>query len=112
VAAPARPHHRLIWKYTLVVVTLVAAAIVSVGVSQSYFAYQDSERAVTGVEADRASSAAVSIDQFIQEILGDLKSVALPTADPGGLERLQSFRGLLGRQKVVSQLTYLDASGT
>ena len=108
---PARLHHRLIWKYTAVVVTLVAAAIVSVGVTESYFTYQDSERAVTGAEADKASSAAVSIDQFIQEILVDLRSVAQATVDPEGLERLQSFRGLLGRQKLVSQLTYLDASG-
>ena len=54
--ATARPHHRLIWKYTVVVVTLVAAAIVSVGVTESYFTYQDSKRAVTGVEADKAAS--------------------------------------------------------
>jgi signal transduction histidine kinase len=111
VEATGRAHQRLIWKYSVVVVTLVAAAIVSVGVTESYFTYQDSKRAVTGVEADKAASAAISIDQFIQDILGDLKSVAVPTADPGGLERLQSFRGLLGRQKLMSQLTYLDATG-
>jgi len=111
VEAQARPHHRLIWKYTAVVVTLVAAAIVSVGLTESYFSYQDSRLAVTGAEADKASSAAVSIDQFIQEILADLESVAWPTVDPGRLDRLQSFRGLLGRQKLVSQLAYLDASG-
>ena len=67
--APARPHHRLIWKYTAVVVVLVTAAIVSVGVTEFYFAYEDSKRAVTGVEADKASSAAVSIEQFMQDIL-------------------------------------------
>ena len=67
--APAGPHHRLIWKYTLVVVVLVTAAIVSVGLTEFYFAYEDSKRAVTGVEADKASSAAVSIDQFVEDIL-------------------------------------------
>jgi len=108
---PGRLRDRLIWKYTVVVVTLVVAAIISVGVSESYFTYEDSKRAVTNSEADKASSAAVSIDQFIQEILGDLKSVAQPSSDPSGLERLQSFRRLLGRQRLVSQLTYLDASG-
>jgi signal transduction histidine kinase len=108
---PGRLRDRLIWKYTVVVVTLVAAAIVSVGVTESYFSYQDSTRAVTGEEADKASSAAVSIDQFIQEILGDLGSVAQRMVDPAGLERLQAFRGLLGRQKAVSQLAYLDARG-
>ena len=47
-AAPPRLHHRLIWKYTAVVVLLVAAAIVSVGVTELYFSYEDSQRAVTG----------------------------------------------------------------
>ena len=46
--ASARPHRRLIWKYTAVVVTLVAAAIVSVGLTELYFAYQDSK---TGCDA-------------------------------------------------------------
>jgi signal transduction histidine kinase len=108
---PARLRDRLIWKYTLVVVTLVAAAIISVGVSESYFTYEDSKRAVTRSEADKASSAAVSIDQFIQEILGDLGGVAQPMVDPGGMERLQAFRSLLHLQKLVSQLTYLDERG-
>jgi signal transduction histidine kinase len=111
VAAPARPHQRLIWKYTLVVVLLVTAAIVSVGLGEFYFAYEDSKRAVTGVEADKASSAAVSIDQFIQDILADLDSVAQPTGDPTQPERIQQFRGLLQRQKLLSKLTYFDASG-
>ena len=41
-----------------VVSLLVAAAIVSVGISEFYFSYEDSKRAVAEVEADRASSAA------------------------------------------------------
>lgn len=109
-AAPSRPHHRLIWKYTAVVVMLVAAAIVSVGVTEFYFSYEDSKLAVTGVEADKASSAAVSIDQFIQEILDDLDSVAR-SKDPDPLERIQEFNGLLKRQRRLSELTYLDANG-
>jgi len=109
VAAPARPHHRLIWKYALVVVLLVTAAIVSVGVTEFYFAYEDSKRAVTGVEADKASSAALSIDQFIQEMLSDLDTVAASTIDPA--QRLQQFRGLQAHQKLLSKLTYFDATG-
>jgi len=108
VRAPARPHHRLIWKYTLVVVLLVIAAIVSVGLTEFYFAYEDSKRALTGVEADKASSAAVSIDQFIQDILRDLDGVAQRTSAE---TRAQRFRGLLQRQKLLSKLTYFDASG-
>ena len=109
--APAGPHHRLIWKYTLVVVVLVTAAIVSVGLTEFYFAYEDSKRAVTGVEADKASSAAVSIGQFVEDILRDLDTVAEPSDDPTRQERVQQFTGLLGHQKLLSALTYFDASG-
>ena len=68
VATPARPHRRLVWKYVAVVGMLVAAAIVSVGISEFWFSYEDSKRAVTEAEADKASSAAISIGQFIQEL--------------------------------------------
>ena len=95
-----------------VVSLLVAAAIVSVGISEFYFSYEDSKRALTEVEADKASSAAVSIDQFIQELLGDLDVVAQPIPDdPVGTERQRSFRNLFLRQRAISALTYLDAAG-
>jgi two-component system, NtrC family, sensor kinase len=98
------------WRYVVVVVTLVAAAIVSVGLTEFYFSYQDSERAVTSLERDKASAAAVSIQQFIQGIVGDLQTVskAFPT---DGADQLQSFEGLLTHQTLISQLTYLDARG-
>ena len=96
-----------------VVSLLVAAAIVSVGISEFYFSYEDSKRAVTEVEADKASSAAISIDQFIRELLGDLDVVAQPIPDdPTGTERERSFKNLFLRQRAVSALTYLDAAGT
>jgi hypothetical protein len=78
----ARPHRRLIWKYTAVVTTLVAAAVVSVGLTEPYFAYQDSKRALTRVERDKASSAATSVQQFMQDILREIDSVAQPTTAP------------------------------
>ena len=103
---PTRPHHRLVWKYTAVVVVLVAAAIVSVGVTEVYFSSEDAKRAVTELEADNASAAAVSIDELMQGILDDLDTVAGPTVD-----RPLLFQGLLKREKQLSELTYLDASG-
>jgi signal transduction histidine kinase len=113
VATPARLHQRLVWKYVAVVGLLVAAAIVSVGISESYFSYEDSKRAVTEVEADKASSAAVSIRQFIEELGSDLERVAQPIpGDPIGTERERSFKSLFLRQRAISALTYLDATGT
>ncbi len=79
----ARPHRRLIWKYTAVVTTLVAAAVVSVGLTEPYFAYQDSKRALTRVERDKASSAATSVHQFMEDILLEIDAVAQPTTATG-----------------------------
>ncbi len=43
-ATPTLPHRRLVWRYVAVVGVLVAAAIVSVGISEFYFSYEDSKR--------------------------------------------------------------------
>ena len=111
-ASPTRLHQRLVWKYVAVVGMLVAAAIVSVGISESYFSYVDGQRAVTEAEADKASSAAISIRQFIEELSGDLERLAQPIpGDPSGTERERSFKSLFLRQRAISGLTYLDASG-
>jgi signal transduction histidine kinase len=113
VATPARPHQRLVWKYVAVVGILVAAAIVSVGISESWFSYEDSQRAVTEAEADKASSAAISIGQFIKELESDLAGVAKQiSGDSTGPERKQSFGRLFLRQRAISALTYIDATGT
>jgi signal transduction histidine kinase len=112
-ATPARSHHRLVWRYVAVVGILVAAAIISVGISESWFSYEDSKRAVTEAEADKASSAAISIRQFIQELERDLDAVAQPIlGDSAGTERERSFMSLFLRQRAISALTYLDATGT
>jgi two-component system, NtrC family, sensor kinase len=114
VEAPARPHRRLIWKYAAVVVTLVAAAVVSVGLTELYFSYRDSEKAVTRVEQDKASSAARSIEQRMQELLRELDGVAQRTVGKGAagfIERKQDFHRLLDHEKLIGRLIYLDASG-
>ncbi len=109
--APARPHRRLIWKYTTVVVALVAAASMSVGLTELYFSYQDSKRALTRVERDKASTAALAIEQAMQNVLRELEALAQPTSDQGkaGLtERLQDFHSLLVREKLVSQPIWMQ----
>jgi two-component system, NtrC family, sensor kinase len=114
VDAPGRPHRRLIWKYAVVVVGLVAAAMISVGLTELYFTSQDIKRAVTRVERDKASSAALSIQQLTTGLLRQLESVAQPTVGtgPAGLEeRTQDFQRVLEREPLISRLTYLDGHG-
>jgi len=95
-------------------VTLVAAAVVSVGLTELYFSYQDSKRALTGFEGDKASSAAASIEQLVQDLLLSLDAVAQPTTSKGsaGLrERNQDFHRLLDRDESISRVSYVDADG-
>jgi len=95
-------------------VTLVAAAVISVGLTESYFSYQDSKRALTRFERDKASSAATSIEQLVQDLLLELDAVAQPTTSTGnaGLqERNQDFHRLLDRDRSISRVSYVDASG-
>jgi len=112
--ASPRPHRRLIWKYTVVVVALVAAAVLSVGLTELYFSYQDSKRALARVERDKTTAAAASITQQMQDLVRQLATVAQPTVAKGGaglVERNRDFHRLLGREKLISQLRYLDATG-
>ena len=94
--------------------TLVGAAIVSVGLTELYFSYQDGKRALTRFERNKASTAATVIEQEVQDILRQLEGVAQPTDARGraGLtERKQDFHRLLEREELVSQLSYLDSNG-
>jgi two-component system, NtrC family, sensor kinase len=114
VDVPARPHRRLIWKYTAVVVGLVAAATISVGLTELYFTSRDIKRAVTRIEQDKASSAALSITQETRTLIRELESVAQPTVGKGraGLEeRNEDFQRVLDREPLISVLTYLDGNG-
>ena len=110
---PARPHRRLIWKYTAVVVALVAAATLSVGLTELYFTSRDIKRAVTRVEQDKAATAAITIEQLTHELIHELDTVAQPTVADGraGLEeRNQDFQRLLEHEELISQLSYVDSS--
>jgi len=91
-----------------VVVTLVAAGIVAVGLTELYFSYQDSKRAISRIEREKASSAATSIKQLMDNVLRELDAVAQPE---GWRARRDDFYRLLDRDELVSQLTYLDSSG-
>jgi signal transduction histidine kinase len=96
-------------------VILVAAAVVSVGLTELYFSYQDSKRALTRFERDKASSAATSIEQLVQNLLLELDAVAQPTAarGPAGLrQRNQDFHRLLDRDSSISRVSYLGTNGT
>jgi signal transduction histidine kinase len=87
------------------VTAIVTAAIVSVGLTELYFSYQDNKGTITRAEYEKASSAAVYIGQWVQDIVD-----ALDSATTGG-DRQLAFQRLLDREQDVTSLTYLDPRG-
>jgi len=81
------------------------------GSASPTFSYDDSQRAVTEAEADKASSAAISIRQFIQELESDLDAVAQPIPATPRTGARAVIQDLFLRQRAISALTYLDATG-
>ena len=93
---------------------LVAAAIVSVGLTELYFTYQDSKRAVTRVERDKAAAAATAIEQRMQEFLRTLDAVAQPTRNRSGGSGRTDTRTSAGSSSgtsSITRLTYVDSTG-
>ena len=96
--APVRPHRRLKWKYTGVVVALVAAAVLSLGLTELYFSYQDTKRALTGVERDKAFTAAGALNRTDVPLttLGSLAADVVAEAIVRGVRAAQSVDGWPG----------------
>jgi signal transduction histidine kinase len=110
----SRPRRRLIRKYVAIITALVVAALVTSGLTELYFSYQDNKRALSRVQSEKASSAAASIDQFATQILDQIKAVARPPLDPETDEldqRELDYLRLLARVSDVRQVSYLDRFG-
>jgi len=109
-----RPRRRLLRKYVALVVALVVAALLTSGLTELYFSYQDNKEALSRIQAEKASSAASSIDQFLDSILRQVRVVSPPPFGTGAAatdERELDYERLLQRVPSVVSVSYLDASG-
>ena len=104
----------LTWKYVAIVAALVVAALLASGLTEAYFSYQDSKRALSKIELGAASSAAALIEQFIDEVHNQLEDVARTPAAVGEAalaERRLDYLRLLERDGSVSTVRYVDGNG-
>ena len=109
-----RPRRRLLRKYVALVAALVVAALLTSGLTELYFSYQDNKEALSRVQGEKASSAAASIDQFLDSILRQVRVVSPPPFGTGAAamdERELDYERLLQRMADVVSVSYLDASG-
>jgi signal transduction histidine kinase len=101
-------------KYAAAFVVVVGSGMVVSGLVHSYFSYRDNKEALIGLQREKATAAADSIQQFVQRLEDDLKSVASPglSTDKQDLERRgEEYRQLLHRVPAIAEVSYLDPSG-
>jgi signal transduction histidine kinase len=105
---------RLFRKYAVVFVALVSGALLTSGLVQFAFSYQETQTALIDLQREKAAGAAVRIEQFVKEIEHQLAG-AIP-AQPEGRSvapaQLRSdYEWLLHQAPAITEVAYLDASG-
>jgi adenylate cyclase len=110
----------LFYKYAAVLVFLVSGALLTSSLFDLYFTHQESRTARLELLQQEARSAAVRIEQYVQDIPAQVAWAIQPVwasgsraADgPAALdERYLGYLGLLRLVPAVVELRYLDASG-
>jgi signal transduction histidine kinase len=105
---------RLFWKYVVLFVTLVSGALLTSGLVEIYFSYQENKSALVRIQREKAEAAASKIEQFIKEIERQIGWTIQPqwSTRAGSLEhRRVDYLRLLHQVPAVTDVSYLDPEG-
>jgi len=116
VAAAARPPARrgqLFRKYLVISFLLVSGALLSSGLLEIYFSYQENQNALLGMQWEKAARAASTIDQYLRQVERQIDwTRQQPWVSGGGLDqRRADFLRLLRQEPAVTEVLYLDSKG-
>ncbi len=113
-ASPDKPRGHLFRKYVVLFVTLVSGALLTSGLIEIYFSFQENKGALVRIQREKALAAASRIEQFIKEIE---RQIGWTTQAPWGARataleqrRFDSLR-LLRQVPAVTEISHLDATG-
>jgi len=103
---------RLFRKYVALFVAVVSFALLTNGMFEIWFSYQENKQALTRIQREQAIAAAGKISQYIKDIEGQIGwTTQLPwTKDSLEQRRFDALR-LLRQVPAITELTQLDASG-
>src|SRR6266704_1712618 len=103
---------RLFRKYVALFVAVVSVALLTNGLFEIWFSYQENKQALTRIQREQAEAAAAKIGQFIKDIEGQIGwTTQLPwTASALEQRRFDALR-LLRQVPAITELAQLDASG-
>jgi signal transduction histidine kinase/HAMP domain-containing protein len=104
----------LFWKYVVLFVVLVSAALLTSGLVEIYFSYKENKSALVNIQREKAAAAASQIDQFIREIEGQIGwTTQASFASQGAVleQRRFDYLRLLRQAPSITEVSYVDASG-
>jgi len=103
---------RLFRKYAALSVLVVTVALLSNGLVQVWFSYQENRQSLVRVQREQAQAAATKIDQFVGEIVNQLGwTVQLPWSQDTMEQRRFDALRLLRQVPAITELSQLDATG-
>jgi signal transduction histidine kinase/DNA-binding response OmpR family regulator len=107
-----KTRRRLFAKYVALFVAVVCLALLSNGVFDVFFYYQEHKAALIRIQREQAEAAAAKIGQFIKEIESQLGWTTQLPWSAGSIEqrRFDALR-LLRQVPAITELAQLDASG-
>src|SRR5437762_1044206 len=104
---------RLFRKYVVICVVLVSGALLTSGLVEAYFSYEENQAAVIRLQHERAAAAASTIEQFLGESGRQLGWLVLPQAAGGSgpEQRRSDVDRLLQLAPAIEAVSYLDPTG-
>ncbi len=108
------PRGRLFWKYSVLFVILVSGALVTSGLVEIYFSYQENKTALVSVQREKAAAAASRIEQFLREIENQIGWTTHASFAPQGAaldQRRFDYLRLLRQAPSITEISNLDPSG-
>ena len=111
-APVAKTRRRLFAKYVALFVAVVCVALLSNGIFDVYFYYQEHKASLIRIQREQAEAAAAKIGQFIKEIESQLGWTTQLPWSAGSIEqrRFDALR-LLRQVPAITELAQLDATG-
>jgi signal transduction histidine kinase len=112
VAVPSRLRSRLFVKYVALIVAVVSLALLTNGLFELWFSYQEHKASLIRIQHEQAESAAAKIGQFIKEIESQVGWTTQLLWSAGTIEqhRFDALR-LLRQVPAITELAEVDAAG-
>src|SRR6266516_4413562 len=109
---PSQVRGRLFRKYVALFLAVVCVALLTSGLSEIWFSYQEHKASLIRIQREQAEAAAAKIGQFIKEIESQIGWTTQLPWSAGTLEQ-RRFDGLrlLRQVPAITELAQLDATG-